>query len=112
MTEKFNPFEFLSSALAIASFGGLAALLRSKQRLSPRAVVAAIIYSGISGLIVFLLLCNYCGAENVHLLLGVSGLAGIGNVTVIDFLIQAAKSGLNINISTRKENDNDEHPDS
>ena len=108
MTEKFNPFEFLSSALAIASFGGLAALLRSKQKLSPRAVAAAIIYSGISGLIVFLLLCNYCGAENVYLLLGVSGLAGIGNVTVIDFIIQAAKSGLNVHISTRKEDD-DEH---
>ena len=106
MTEKFNPFEFLSSALAIASFGGLAALLRSKQKLSTRAVAAAIIYSGISGLIVFLLLCNYCGAENVYLLLGVSGLAGIGNVTVIDFLIQAAKSGLNIHISTSKEDDN------
>lgn len=106
MTDKFSHLVNLAcSSFAIASLGGLAGLLRSKKPLGVRSVVAALLYSGVTGLISFLLLSNYCNDERVgpFVLLGISGMAGIGGVTLVDFLIQWWKNGLNININVSKQ---------
>lgn len=94
MPEKFDPLRILMASFAISSLGGLAALLRSNQPLGWRNVVSAMLYSGIMGLIIALLWYNYFdGKGNIYFLLGVSGLAGIGGTTVLDFLITTLKKG-------------------
>ena len=94
MPDKFDPKLTLSAAFAISSLGGLAAMLRSNKPLSVRAVLSAILYSGVMGLIIALLWYNYFdGNGNIYFLLGVSGLAGVGGTTVLDFVVQAFKSG-------------------
>lgn len=101
MQDKFEPFKVFLSAFAISSIGGLAALLRSRQPLSPRTILSAVLYSGLMGLIIALLWYNWFdGQGNIYFLLGISGLAGIGGTTVLDFIIQVIKQGgLTINIS-------------
>lgn len=94
MPDRFDPIRVLIASFAISSFGGLAALLRSHSKLSWRSVFSALLYSGLMGLIIALLWYNYFnGAGNIYFLLGVSGLAGIGGTTVVDFIVQVAKSG-------------------
>jgi hypothetical protein len=120
-SDKFNPLHIFFSAFTISSLAGLAALLRSQNQLSMRAICSAILYSGMTGLIVALTLYNYFGAEYIFLLLGVSGLAGIGGATVIDFIVQLIKTGkllsvvrfitggkLNISISAGGSDDGDD----
>lgn len=90
--DKFDPRHILAAAFAISSLGGLAALLRSNRTLSWRVVAAALLYSGISGLTIALIWYNnFSENGNIYFLLGVSGLAGIGGTTVIDFAIQYVK---------------------
>lgn len=109
MSEKLEPIRVFISAFSISSLGGLAALLRSKHKLSWRTVISAMLYSGVMGLIIALLWYNYFdGQGNVYFLLGVSGLAGIGGTTVVDFLIQVLKTGgVNISIGIGEEDDSD-----
>lgn len=94
MPDKFDPKMTLSAAFAISSLGGLAAMLRSNKPLTVRAVLSAVLYSGVMGLIIALLWYNYFdGNGNIYFLLGVSGLAGVGGTTVLDFIVQAFKQG-------------------
>lgn len=94
MDDKIEPIRMFFAAFGIASFGGLAALLRSQKPITIRSLVAAVMYSGLAGLIIMLLWYNYfLGNGNLYFLLGVSGLAGVGGTTVVDFLLQAFKSG-------------------
>jgi hypothetical protein len=94
MQPRLDPFGALIASFAISSLGGLAALLRSKQELSLRSGLAAMLYSGVLGLIIALLWYKYFdGQGNVYFLLGVSGLAGIGGTTVVDFVVQVIKQG-------------------
>lgn len=107
--EKFDPIRVMFTAFALASFGGLAALLRSEKVLTLRAIFAATFYSGITGLIIGLLWYNYFNAQgNIYFLLGVSALAGIGGTTVIDFLLQALlrmikSGGLNVTFGPNRD---------
>ena len=109
MQEKLSPVQVLLSAFALSSFGGLAALLRSHRPLSWRLVFAATLYSGLLGLIIALVWYNqFEGAENMYFLLGISGLAGIGGTTVLDFVLQLLKGGgLNITIGPKKPDEAD-----
>lgn len=103
MQEKFDPLKVLVAAFTISSLGGLAALLRSKQQLTYRNVMAALLWSGLSGLLIGLTWFNYFNEQgNIFFLLAVSGLAGIGGTTVMDLLIQMFKAGgVNITISPK-----------
>jgi hypothetical protein len=97
-----DPWWLFLSCFGISSFAGLAQLLRSGQPLTFRSVASALLYSGMSGLIVGLLWYNYfSGSDNLYFLLGISGLAGIGSASVIDFLTQliAGQVGVNIRVS-------------
>ena len=99
--EKLESIKVLAAALAISSVGGLAALLRSNKPITVRAVLSALLYSGLVGLIIALLWYNFFeGKGNIFFLLGVSGLAGIGGTTVLDLIIQLLKNG-GIDISIR-----------
>ena len=103
MNEKLSPIAVLCSAFAISSVGGLAALLRSKQQLTLRSILATSLYSGTLGLVIALVWYNHYATSNVWFLLGVSGLAGIGGTTVMDFVVQVLKhGGVNITIASKQ----------
>lgn len=101
MPDRLSPLQALLAAFTISSLGGLASLLRSHKPITLRALLAASLYSGLMGLIIALLWYNFFdGKGNIYFLLGVSGLAGIGGTTVIDFVIQVLKrGGVNITIT-------------
>ena len=58
-------------------------------------------YSGVTGLVIGLTWYNYfSGRDNLYFLIGVSGLAGLGGTTLLDFAVQVvAKGGLNITVN-------------
>jgi len=101
MPERFGPLQVLLSCFSISSLGGLAALLRSGKPLTWRAVGTAVLYSGITGLVIGLTWYNYfSGQDNLYFLIGVSGLAGLGGTTLLDFAVQViAKGGLHITVN-------------
>lgn len=106
---RWDALRVLVSAGALASIGGLAALLRSKKELSGRSVAAAVLYSGLLGFIIAAMGWNYLGADaSPFFLLGVSALAGIGGVTVLDFgLAWFRNGGLNITVKMNDEGSDD-----
>jgi hypothetical protein len=93
-----NPLYVFITAFIIAGLGGLAALLRSKNVITWRTALSALLSSGLMGLTAALLWYNYFeGQKNIYFLLGLCGLMGLGGVTVIDFFLRIAKKGgLNI----------------
>lgn len=110
MSDKFTTTQlgiFIAS-FTIASLGGLAALLRSGKDLTVRAVLGALLYSGVIGLIIGLMWYNYFeGQGNIPFLLAVSGLAGIGGATVIDLVKVFMQGRLNISITPTTGDDDD-----
>lgn len=91
---------FLLGILAFlgASLAGLAAHLRSGKDLGWRAVIAALLNSGLVGLIIFLIGYRMFN-DNIPYLIGMSLLSGIGGATLLDFALQLVKRGLGIRIS-------------
>ena len=108
MESKYNALHVLFSAFGISSFAGLASLLRSDKEITVRMVVSAMLNSGILGLVIALLWYNYYeGKGNIYFLLGVSGLAGIGGMSMLDFVVETlnGKFGLTINIRRGRRRD-------
>lgn len=108
MESKYNALHVLFSAFGISSFGGLAALLRSDRDITVRMVVSAMLNSGILGLVIALFWYNYYeGKGNIYFLLGVSGLAGIGGMSILDLAVEMlnGRFGLTINIRRGKKSD-------
>jgi len=104
MPGRFEPLWVLLSAFAISSFGGIAAVMRSKEPLLMRRVIGAGMYSGAIGLIVCLLWYNFFdGKDNIYFLLGISGLAGIGGANVLDILKLIWQGKLVISIKPKDE---------
>lgn len=100
MSDRLSSLQFLTSAFALSSVGGLAALLRSQRPLTIRSILSATLYSGFVGLMIALTSYSYFGVTNPYFLLGVCCLAGIGGTTVLDFILQALKNGgINVVIS-------------
>lgn len=96
----YSTIQLLCTAFVLSAIGGLASLLRSGNPLTYRAIFTAILYNGMMGLLIALVWWNYFHETNIYLLLGVSGLAGMGGVTVVDFLIRVIKKGgLHITVS-------------
>jgi len=113
MLDRYEALKVFFAAFSISSLGGLAALLRSNKDISWRSGISAFLYSGVMGLIIALLWYNlFEGQGNIYFLLGISGLAGIGGTTVLDFVIQVIKKGgLTINIVPGDEPPNDREKD-
>lgn len=87
-----------------ASFAGLAVLLKSGKELTGRAVTAAILNSGVQGLVIALLGYEHFSG-NPAMLIGLSLLAGMGSASFIGFLLALAhhKLGVTIEIGRRKD---------
>lgn len=105
--EAFDPLKVFWSAFGIASFAGLAALLRSGKKLTWLAVFAAMLNAGLIGLAICLLwYTKFRSEDNIYFLIGVCALAGLGGTTVIDFVIQLCKKGgVSITITPSKEDE-------
>lgn len=83
----FSPLEpfFFGSAFLIAAVAGVGCMLRSPQALNLRNCMSTILNSGTLGLIVALLLYDN-HRDNLFLLLGGAGLAGIGGVAFVELV--------------------------
>lgn len=98
-----EPWHILASCFTVSSIAGLAQLLRSDRPLTWRNIVSAVLYSGISGLIIGLLWFNYfSGSDNVYFLVGISGLAGIGSVSILDLIMQLIAGNIGLQINVKK----------
>lgn len=103
--ESANALQVFLSCFVISSLGGLAALLRSGREIKTRDVISAMLYAGLVGLVIGLVWFQYfSGQDNVYFLIGVSGLAGLGGTTLLDFFVQIiAKGGVNVHISPKSD---------
>lgn len=112
MSDKFGYTQLVATAVSfgIASLGGVAAMLHSGKPATLRTILAAFLYSGVLGLVVFLLLYHRVSEDpdNIFLLLGVSGFAGIGGVNVVDLVLIVLKGKLNISIGPKGAGASDE----
>ena len=113
MNDKLSAFDVLLSCFSISSLGGLAALLRSGKPLHWRTIISALLYSGVVGLVIGLVWYRYfSGQDNIYFLIGVSGLAGLGGTTLLDFVVQAiSRGGINIQISPKRDRSDESLPD-
>ena len=85
MDEQFDPLRVVLCAFALAAVGGLAALLRSPRKPTRKAVLAATLYSGMTGITVALIWYNkYREEGNIYFLLGVSAACGLGGISIVD----------------------------
>lgn len=85
-------FWLLLAIFPTCSFAGLAALLRSDQEITKRALLSAIMNSGFFGVCVAALMLHRFGTESIYLTISVSVLSGLGGNAAIDFLVEAVKS--------------------
>ena len=107
MQNPLTPLQVLLGCLTVSSLAGLAALLRSKQALTWRSVIATCLYSGMFGLIYGLIWFEWFNgqAQNFFFLIGSSGLVGLGGASLLDFVVDGLLNGFNITISTKKKDD-------
>jgi len=82
----------LAAIFPACSFAGLAALLRSHQPITARAIASATLNSGLFGVAVASAMIHYHGWESVHLTIGASILSGLGGNAALDFGIQLVKA--------------------
>jgi len=110
--EYLHSLTVFASAFGVSSFAGLATLLRfSRKKLSKLAVISAMLNAGFLGLAIALIWYqNYRKAENVHGLIGICVLAGMGGSTITDLLISLL-AGAGIKVIITHERDNHGRPD-
>ena len=103
MPDRLSPVEIFLSSFAICSVAGLASHLRSNRDLTTRQTVSAMLNSGLLGLSIAFLWYTYIdGQENIWFLMGVSLLAGLGGVSLLDFLLMVVRrGGIDIQVRTR-----------
>jgi hypothetical protein len=71
-----------------SSLAGLAALLRSGQKLNRRAVLSSLLNSGLFGVSVGAIMIHRYGMDSSHVILGISILAGLGGNALLDFSLE------------------------
>jgi hypothetical protein len=96
---ELSPLEVFLSCFTISALGGFFSLLRSERPISLRSCCAATFYSGVIGLVIGLLWYNYWADTNIFFLIGVSGLAGLGGLSLSDLVIKLLRGKLGIKIS-------------
>lgn len=89
---KYDPYLQFLATFSVSSFAGLAALLRSGEKLNFRVVASAMLNSGFLGLVIFMCWGGGGAAGNIWALMGISILAGLGGNTAIDFALSLFKS--------------------
>lgn len=95
-----DPPTVFGATFALSSCAGLAQLLRSGKKLTWRAVVSAMLNSAMFGLIIALTWWERYSVEpsGAWFLMGVSVMAGLGGVTLVDFGIELLKGKGKISI--------------
>lgn len=88
----------LASCCALSSVAGLAYLLRSGQVISWRTTLAALLWNGLAGLAMSSVGFHFLGEKNMYLLVGMSILAGIGSVSILDFLWQFLTGRVSVSV--------------
>jgi peptidoglycan/LPS O-acetylase OafA/YrhL len=99
VSSTWEPLKIFVTVFVLGGLAGLAALLRSKEELTRKAICGAIINSAFCSLIVALVWWNKYQETNFFFLMGVSILAGFGGNTTIGILIAAFQKGLKITIA-------------
>jgi hypothetical protein len=80
-----DKWSILMILFPVCSFSGLAALLRSEQPLTRRAVASASLNSGLFGVAIGGLMIHKFGLDSLHIIIAISILAGLGGNASIDF---------------------------
>jgi CHASE2 domain-containing sensor protein len=97
-----NPIWVFVSAFGVSALAGLAALLRSDRHVDGQAVAAHTLNSGILGLGICLLWYSQF-RENVHFLVGLCVLAGLGGMATVELVTDAVRQLLG-RLLQKKEN--------
>lgn len=84
-TEGIDPLWLLLILGPIGSLAGVAALLRSGQKLDKRAFFSAVLNSALFAIVVAVGIYHYFGTDKIWLVIGLSILSGLGGVTLLDF---------------------------
>lgn len=85
-----SPLWVFISAFGVSSFAGLASLLRSGLPLTRKSVASHMLNSGVLGLGISLLWYSKM-RDNVHFLVGLCVLAGLGGMASVDMFVEFAK---------------------
>ena len=80
------------SAFVVSALAGLAALLRTKEKIGVHNVLAALFNSGFLGLGISLLWYNQY-RDNIYFLVGICVVAGLGGMATVEFVLMAIKKG-------------------
>ncbi len=104
---KLDPLHVFMAAGGLASFAGLAELLRSGRPITWRNLVSASLNSGMIGLALGLVWYHYfLGQGDIYFLIGVCILAGLGGATMVDFILTIfKKGGINVNFTPPTDKD-------
>jgi hypothetical protein len=110
--EYLHSLTVFASAFGVSAFAGLATLLRfSRRQVSKISVFSAMLNAGFLGLAIALIWYqNYRKAENIHGLIGICVLAGMGGSTLTDLLISLL-AGAGIRVIITHERDDHRRPD-
>jgi hypothetical protein len=92
MQDRLDPITLFLTAFGISALAGVAALLRTSQVLSARALVSAGLNAGAVGMGIALVLFTYF-KDNTWFLLGVCLLAGLGGMTCLGFILAVIQKG-------------------
>jgi F0F1-type ATP synthase assembly protein I len=87
-TTTTDPVRLVSYTFAASSLAGLAALLRSGQEITPRQLAAATLSAGLLGAGIMLVWWDWMDGRYPWFMMGVSLLAGLGGVNMLEFFIQ------------------------
>jgi len=96
-----DPWIIAMVAFFGASFAGLATQLRNGKVLTTRSIAAAMLNSGFIGMIIFLMGFQMF-TDNIHYLIGLCLLAGIGGSTMLDFFITFLKKNRGVIITIKR----------
>ena len=103
---QIDPLLIFSATFLISAFAGLATLLRSQKTLYLRSIISAMLNSGLFGLAIGLIWYKYYYTDNIWFLMGISLMAGLGGITIVDFVLEIIKrGGLIISIQQKKDKD-------
>ena len=98
VSSSWEPLKIFVTVFLLGGLAGLAALLRSQEELSRKAICGAIINSAFLSLIVAMVWWNKYQETNFFFLMGISILAGFGGNTTIGVIIAFTQKKFNINI--------------
>lgn len=104
MEDKILLIKIFVVSFVIASVAGLARLLRSyptNEQIPYRVYISAMLNSGVFGLIIALL-WYHSYSDNLTFLIGISALAGVGGITLFDFLLLFIQKKIGIKIVVDK----------